>query len=167
MAFDPGSALVGALPAGVTGFFAWLSARQGGKKDVLAGQAALLKAMQDGAIEQMSALRAEIAELRSDAAEDRARIAALEEELAREKAARKEERHLLASAAANEQGRARLAEERAEIAERLVEEAAGERRQLQQIIDSLQRRLRELGVDVPPPAPRTAGPILLGGPSDA
>ena len=161
------SVLIGAVPSSVAGVFAWLTARANGKKDVVSGQAALLKALQDGAIEQMSALRAEIAELRSDATEDRARIAALEQELAREKVARTDERHRLASAATNAQAEARRAARRADAAEHELEVAAGERRQLMQIIDSLTRRLRELGVDVPLPAPRATEPILLGAPADA
>ena len=167
MPVDPSSVALGAVPAGVTGFFAWLAARQTSKKDVVSGQAALLKAMQDSAVEQMGALRAEIAALRDDAKEDRARIDALEEELAREKKARKDERHDLAAAASREQGRALAAEKRAVEAEQLLELAAGERRQMQQLIDSLLRRLRDLGVDVPLPALRSTEPILLGAPQIA
>ena len=156
---------VAVIVAMVTGVFAWLAARVNSRKDVVSGQAALLKAVQDGAIEQMAALRSEIAELRSDASEDRARIDALEERLADEKKARTLERHDLAKVAADEQAKAHLAEKRAVAAEQLAAEAAGERRLLQQRIDSLLRWLAGQGIDVPPPPPRSTEPILLGAPS--
>ncbi len=161
------SLFAGAVVPSATGFWLWMQARANGKKDAVSGQAAMIKAAQDAATQVISALQAEITSLRQDAAEDRGRIAALEEELAKEKAARKDERHVLASAATVEQSKARIAEKRAEEAEHRLELADGERRQLLQLIDSLTRRLRELGVDLPLPAPRSTEPILLGAPQPA
>ena len=161
------SAAAGAIVPSATGFWLWMQARANGKKDAVSGQAAMIKAAQDAATSVISTLQAEITALRQDAAEDRQRIAALEEELAKEKLARKEERHVLAEAATIEQSKARIAEKRAEEAEHRLEVAEGERRQLVQMIDSLTRRLRELGADLPLPAPRSTEPILLGAPQSA
>ena len=152
---------------GLGGFFTWLVARRRARADDQTAQAAMVKAAQEAATQLISSLQADIKGLRDDAVEDRARIEALEASLAREKRARTDERHALAEAATLEQARARRAETRAIRAEQELEVAAGERRQLLQIIDSLTRRLRELGIDVPLPAPRATEPILLGAPADA
>ena len=159
------SAAAGAVVPGVSGLFLWLKARADGKKDAISGQAAMIKAAQDAATQVISALQTEITSLRQDAAEDRERIDALEAALTKEKEARKDERHELADAATKAKAEALLAQRRADTAERLVEEAAGERRLLQQRIDSLLRWLAAQGIDVPGPPPRSTEPILLGGPT--
>ncbi len=161
------SVCAGAVVPSATGFWLWMQARANGKKDAVSGQAAMIKAAQDAATSVISDLRAEITSLREDAAENGNRITALEEALKAEKKARTDERHVLAGAAQVERAKAALAEKRAEEAEHRLELADGERRQLLQLIDSLTRRLRELGVDLPLPASRSTEPILLGAPQPA
>ena len=142
-----GAVAAAALPAAAT----WWAARRKGKSDDQTAQAALLEKVQSAARDMIEGLETRVQSLQT-------RVDSVEAQLTQERNAWREERHRLLNELA-------AAEARAQLAERSREEAAGERRQLQQVIDSLTRRLRELGVDVPAPGWRASEPLLLGDPT--
>ena len=135
-----GAVAAAALPAAAT----WWAARRKGRSDDQNAQAALLEKVQSAARDMIQGLETRVQSLQ-------ARVDSVEAQLTQERNAWREERHRLLNELA--------------AAERSKEEAAGERRQLQQVIDSLTRRLRELGVDVPAPGWRASEPLLLGDPT--